>query len=388
MQRQAHTRETILTIVTVVLTAFLAVTGVRSAEGQQLRKMPPIGLLVYGNPPPAPSQEQQVIEGLRDLGWVDGQNMRLVIRYAEGLPEQLPALTRELVEARVDSIVGVGTDVAKVVRSVTDTLPLVMTVSEDPVEIGLAASLSRPGGNLTGVTCISAELAAKRLELLKEVVPQATRVAVLWNPAHVDLEFKELELAGRAFGITLQSVEVRSLEEWDVAFRAVASERADALVVVPSRMINHNAKRIAAFALEQRLPTVSLWRSFTEAGGLMSYGPNIGAMIRRTAAHVDKIERRQAGRLADRAANAFRACRKSQDRPGAEPHDFPTRSVPSGRGHPISGGGESVPCAAPGEQQEGVPASVPGRRAEPGTGRATGSQLGRRCSSMKSVAAP
>jgi putative tryptophan/tyrosine transport system substrate-binding protein len=289
MQRQAHTRETILTIVAVVLTAFLAVTGVRSAEGQQLRKMPPIGLLVYGNPPPAPSQEQQVIEGLRDLGWVDGQTMRLVIRYAEGRPERLPALTRELVEARVDLIVGVGTDVAKVVRSVTDTLPLVMSVSEDPVEIGLVASLSRPGGNLTGVTFISAEMAAKRLELLKEVVPQAVRVVVLWNPAHVDLEFKELELAGRAFGITLQSVEVRSPEEWDGAFRAVASARADALVVVPSRMINHNAKRIAAFALEQRLPTVSLWRSFAEAGGLMSYGPNIGAMVRRTAAHVDKI---------------------------------------------------------------------------------------------------
>ena len=260
-----------------------------AATAQPSTKVPRIGLLVYGNPPPAPSQEQQVIEGLRDLGWVDGQNMRLVIRAAEGRPERLPALTRDLVEAGVDLIVGVGTDVTKVVKSVTGTIPLVMSVSEDPVEIGLVASLSRRGGNLTGVTFISAELAAKRLELLKEVVPQAARVAVLWNPAHVDLEFKELEPAGRALGITLQSVEVRLPEEWDGAFRVVAGGQVDALMVVPSRMINHNAKRIAAFALEQRLPAVSLWRSFAEAGGLMTYGPNIGAMVRRTATHVDKI---------------------------------------------------------------------------------------------------
>jgi putative ABC transport system substrate-binding protein len=278
-----------LTIVVVVLTAFLAVTGVRSAKGQQPRGMPRIGLLVYGNPPPAPSQEQQVIEGLRDLGWVDGQTMRLVMRAAEGRPERLPALTRELVEAGADLIVGVGTDVAKVVKSVAGTIPLVMSISEDPVEIGLVASLSRPGGNLTGVTFISAELAAKRLELLKEVVPQAARVALVWNPAHVDLEFKELEPAGRALGITFQSVEVRSPDEWDGAFRVVAGGQVDALMVVPSRMINHNTQRIAAFALEQRLPAVSLWRSFAEAGGLMTYGPNIGAMVRRTATHVDKI---------------------------------------------------------------------------------------------------
>jgi len=289
MQRQAHMRKTMLQIVAVVLTAFLAVTGVHSAEGQQPRKVPQIGLLVYGNPPPAPSPEQQVIEGLRYLGWVDGQTMRLVIRAAEGRPERLPELTRELVESRVDLIVGVGTDVAKVVSGVTGTMPLVMSVSEDPVEIGLVASLSRPSGNMTGVTFISAELAAKRLELLKEVVPQASRVAVLWNPAHVDLEFKNLEPAARAIGITLQSVEVRLPEEWDGAFQAVAGGRADALIVVPSRMINHNAQRIATFALEHRLPAVSLWSAFAEAGGLLTYGPNIGAMIRRTATHVDKI---------------------------------------------------------------------------------------------------
>jgi putative tryptophan/tyrosine transport system substrate-binding protein len=280
------TRRTVGLFVTLAL-GFLVVP--LAATAQPSTKVPRIGLLVYGNPPPALSPEQQVIEGLRELGWVDGQNMRLVIRPAEGRPERLPDLTRQLVESSVDLIVGVGTDVAKVVRSVTGTMPLVMSVSEDPVEIGLVASLSRPGGNLTGVTFISAELAAKRLELLKEVVPQAARVAVLWNPVHVDLELKELEPAGRALGIRLQSVEVRAPGELDGAFRVVAGGRADALLVVPSRMINHHAKRIAAFAMEHRLPAVSMWRAFAEAGGLMTYGPNVGAMIRRTAAHVDKI---------------------------------------------------------------------------------------------------
>jgi putative ABC transport system substrate-binding protein len=289
MQRQATLRKTLLKSVAVVLTAFLAMTGIRAAAGQPPRHVPRIGLLVYGTPPPAPSPEQQVIEGLRELGWVDGQTMRLVIRAAEGRPERLPDLTRELMASSVDLIVGVGTDVAKVVRSVTGTVPLVMSISEDPVEVGLAASLSRPGGNLTGVTFISAELAAKRLELLKEVVPQASRVAVLWNPAHVDLEFKALAPAGRALSLTLHSVEVRSPEELDGAFRVVAGGQFDALMVVPSRMINHNAKRIAAFTLEQRLPAMSLWSAFAEAGGLMTYGPNLGAMIRRTATHVDKI---------------------------------------------------------------------------------------------------
>lgn len=278
-----------LRIVTLVLTAFLVVTSPHPAKGQLPKKVPRVGVLVYGSPPPAPSPEQNVIQGLRELGWVDGQNLGLVIRYAEGRPERLPDLARELVESRVDVVVAVGTDVSKVVRSVTATIPIVMSASEDPVELGLVATLSRPGGNMTGVTFISSELAAKRLEVLKEVVPRASRMAVLWNPTHVDLEFKQLEVAGRGLGITLQSVEVRSPEELDGAFRAIAGGRADALMVVPSRLINLNLKRIAAFALERRLPAVSMWRSFAEVGGLITYGPDAGAMIKRTASHVDRV---------------------------------------------------------------------------------------------------
>jgi putative ABC transport system substrate-binding protein len=189
----------------------------------------------------------------------------------------------------VDLIVAVGTDVTKVVKNVAGAIPIVASMSEDPVEIGLVASLSRPGGNVTGVTFISSELAAKRLELLKEIIPGVSRVAVLWDPTHVDLEFRELEAGARVLGVRLQSVEVRAAAELDGAFRSVTGGRADAMIVVPSRLLNLNAKRIAAFAVERRLPAVSMWGFFAEAGGLMSYGPNIDAMIRRAATHADKI---------------------------------------------------------------------------------------------------
>ena len=276
-----------LRILVLALTALLA--GAGPGEPQQQTKVPRVGLLVYGNPPPAPFPEGTVVQGLRELGWSDGQNMTLVVRYAEGRPERLPDLARELVRSKVDLIVAVGTDVTKVVKNVAGAIPIVASMSEDPVEIGLVASLSRPGGNVTGVTFISSELAAKRLELLKEIIPGVSRVAVLWDPTHVDLEFRELEAGARALGVRLQSVEVRAAAELDGAFRRVTGGRADAMIVVPSRLLNLNAKRIVAFAVERRLPAVSMWGFFAEAGGLMSYGPNIDAMIRRAATHADKI---------------------------------------------------------------------------------------------------
>jgi len=258
-------------------------------EAQQAKRLPQVGLLVYGSPRPATFQEGAVVAGLKELGWVEGRNMVLLIRYAEGRPERLPDLARDLVASKVDIVVTVGTDVARLVKNVVAPIPLVAAMSEDPVEIGLVSSLSRPGGNITGVTFISAELAGKRLELLKELLPRASRVAILWDPTHVDSEFRELEPAARSLGITLQSVEARSTEELDAALRSVAAGGADAVMVVPSRMFNLNAKRIAEFLRERRLPAVSMWGSFAEAGGLMTYGPNIPAMIRRMATHVDKI---------------------------------------------------------------------------------------------------
>jgi putative ABC transport system substrate-binding protein len=272
-----------------ILAALLVSLGAGSGEAGQTKGIPRVGLIAYGNPPPARAPEAPLIEGLRELGWIDGQTMTLAIRYAQGRPERLPDLARELVASRVDLLAAIGTDIAKVMKSVTGTIPIVAAVSEDPVEIGLAASLSRPGSNMTGVTFISSELAAKRLELLKEIVPRMSRIAILWNPAHVDLEVRELESAARILGVRLQSVEVRAAEELEGAFRAVSTGGADALLVVPSRLINFNTRRIAGFALERRLPAVSLWKAFADAGGLITYGPNIGAMIRRAATHADKI---------------------------------------------------------------------------------------------------
>ena len=274
-------------LITAILFVLLIASAPSGLEGQA-KSAPRIGLLVYGNPPPAPSPEQNLVQGLRELGWIDGQNMTLVARYAEGRPERLAGLARELVESRVDILCGVG-DVAKILSDATKTIPIVVSVSEDPVEVGLVASLNRPGGNITGVTFVSTELAPKRLEQLKEMLPHASRVTVLLNPTHVDLEYKELEAAGRTLGIKLQAVEVRSPEELDPGLRAVAAGKPDALIFVPSRLLNLNVKRIATFALEQRLPSVSMWSAFTEAGGLMTYGPDVPSMIKRSAYHVDKI---------------------------------------------------------------------------------------------------
>jgi putative ABC transport system substrate-binding protein len=260
-----------------------------AGEAQQGKRLPVIGLLSYGSPPPAPFPEGAVVAGLKELGWVEGKNMGLLVRYADGRPERLPELARDLVAAKVDIVVAVGTDVARLVKNVVGSIPLVAAVSEDPVAIGLVASLSRPGGNMTGVTFISSELAGKRLELLKEILPRATRVAVLWNPTHVDSEVRELEPAARSLGIKLESVEVRTTEELDAALRALAAAGADAVMVIPSRMINLNAKRIAEFARERRLPAVSMWSAFAEAGALLTYGPDVPAVIRRLAIYVDKI---------------------------------------------------------------------------------------------------
>jgi putative ABC transport system substrate-binding protein len=281
--------EALVRITEIAMAGFVMAALLLSAspgEAQQAKRLPQVGLLVYGSPRPAAFPEGAVLEGLKELGWVEGQNMALLIRYAEGRPEPLPDLARDLVGSKVDVIVTVGTDVARLVKNVVGPIPLVAAVSEDPVEIGLVSSLNRPGGNMT---YMSSELAGKRLELLKEILPRASRVAILWNPTHVDSEVRELEPAARSLGIKLQSVEARTTEELDGALRAVAAGGADAVMVVPSRMINLNAKRIAEFARERRLPAVSMWGAFAEAGGLMTYGPDIPTMIGRMATHVDKI---------------------------------------------------------------------------------------------------
>jgi putative ABC transport system substrate-binding protein len=193
---------------------------------QQPTKVPRIGWLVYGSPSPESGLglDEALRQGLRDLGYVEGKNIAFEYRYAEGRPERLPGLAADLVRLKVDLIIAPG-DVAKVAREATATIPIVMMSSNDPVRAGYVASLARPGGNVTGVTFIFDELAGKRLELLKEAVPAITRVAVLWNPTHVDNEFQEMQGAARTLGIHLQSLEVRAPGELDGAFQAASRER-------------------------------------------------------------------------------------------------------------------------------------------------------------------
>lgn len=229
------------------------------------------------------------VAGLRDLGYVEGRNVALDYRHAGGRPELVPGLGLQAASLKPDVIVVLGGDMVPTVKAATSTLPVVMLTSSDPVEAGMVASFARPGGNVTGVAFVSEETAGKRLEFLKLAVPSLTRVAVLWNPDHPDGEYRSAEAAARHLGIHLQSLEVSRLADFDAAFEAARRARAEALMVVSSRFMNFNRARVLDFALRQRLPVVTGWGPWALAGGLMSYGPDLDVLARRTATHVDRI---------------------------------------------------------------------------------------------------
>jgi putative tryptophan/tyrosine transport system substrate-binding protein len=190
-----------------------------------------------------------------------------------------------------DLIVVLGGDLVPFVKGATSTIPVVMLTSQDPVEAGVVASFARPGGNLTGVAFVSSETAGKRLQFLKEAVPSLTRVAVLWSPDHPDGEYRDTEAAARRLGIHLQSLEVRRPEEFAGAFEAAMRARPEALMVVSSRFMNLNRSRVLEFVGKQRIPLVTGWGPWARAGSFMSYGPDLDALVRRAATHVDKILR-------------------------------------------------------------------------------------------------
>jgi putative ABC transport system substrate-binding protein len=230
-------------------------------------------------------------EGLRDLGYVEGRNVQIEYRWAEGKYERFPELVAELVALKVDVMVTAGTPAALAVKRATVTIPLVMVAVGDPVGTGLVASLARPGGSMTGLTSIAPDLEGKRLELLREAVPKLSRVSVIWNPAnpfHVTAE-REARSAAQALHMTVHSVGVRTAQELDPAFDAIVKERPGAFIVLADRVFLHNRSRIVAFAARQRLPGVYAYRELVEAGGLMSFGPNYADMHRRAATFVDKI---------------------------------------------------------------------------------------------------
>ena len=233
-------------------------------------------------------------QGLRDLGYVEGRNLVIEYRFAEGKSERLPALAAELVALKVDVIVAVTTPEALAAKKATRTLPIVFVAAADPVTSGLVSSLARPGGNVTGLSSFFPELVGKRLELLTQAVPGVTRVAVLWHPGAMGERtgkdmLKEAEVAARVLGVRLQFVEARGPADFDRAFSAMTRARAGALTVLASAMFANERRRLADLAAKNRLPAVYPQRAYVDAGGLMAYGPNLADMHRRAATYVDKI---------------------------------------------------------------------------------------------------
>ena len=278
--------------------AFLGslVCGLLAAPGaagaQQTGKVPRIGWL---GGPTRESAEPFVREfqlGLKDLGWVEGQNIVIEWRFAGGRAERLPGLAAELVRLRVDLIVTPSTPTILAAKNATTTIPIVTVGGGDPVELGLVASLARPGGNITGLTTVvSQEIAGKQLELLKETVPKVSRMAVLWNPTTRGnaLALREAEIAARALGVELQVLEARSLNDFESAFSAMSKKRAGALLVLGDVMFTTHRRRLADLAAKNRLPAMYGARQSVDEGGLVSYGANGLDNFRRAAVYVDKI---------------------------------------------------------------------------------------------------
>ena len=258
------------------------------AAQAQSSKVARVGILLYGTPQADPNLAD-LRRSLRDLGYLEDRNLFLEYRFAEGKPERLPELATELVRVKPDLIVALGGDVTPAVQQATQTIPVVMWVSNDPVQSGLVTSLARPTRNLTGITLILDALAGKRLAFLKEAAPRVSKVGILWNPEHADPEFRENQLAARTLGIQLQSLETRRPEDFDAAFQTAGRERTDAIIVVSSRLMILQSQRILDFAAGNRVPAVGGWGPWCQRGALLSYGPNLPQMAQRAATYVDRI---------------------------------------------------------------------------------------------------
>jgi len=273
-----------------------AVTLPASVHAERAAKVVRIGFLVTGR---LDLPEQQVTidafrEGLRAHGYVEGQNIAIEYRAADGDIERFRELAEELVRLKLDLIVASNTPAGLAAKRATTTLPIVVPVMGDPVGDGLVASLARPGGNVTGMTFLGPELATKRLELLKRALPAISRVAALWHPgAYGESTMHEMmgqiAAAAGSLGLTLQLTEVRGAAEFDRAFLAMTEERADAVIVMPSPMLFTEQRNIVGLATKHRLPLIAMARQFAELGGLMAYGANIPDLFRRSAGYVDMI---------------------------------------------------------------------------------------------------
>ncbi len=261
-----------------------------AAEAQAAAKVPRIGYLTTVSRADDRRLES-LRQGLRELGYAEGQTIAIEYRFADGRPERLPALAAELVGLKVDVIVTAGPPAPQVAKQATSTIPIVFTVAGDPVGEGLVASIARPGGNVTGLASIAAEVVGKQLELLKEVVPKVSRVAVLQDPNHPGhpLMLRQLEGPARALGVQLHVVQAGSPAEIDAAFAAMRGQRVGGVLVLRDSFFNAQRAQIAALAAKSGLPAVYGFSEHAEAGGLMAYGANVPFMYRRAATYVDKI---------------------------------------------------------------------------------------------------
>jgi putative ABC transport system substrate-binding protein len=246
-----------------------------------------VGILLFNSPqidPIAP-----LLQALQALGYVDGKTVVIDYRFAEGKSERLHDLAAQLVELKPDVIFAFGGDVAAHAKRSTSTIPIVVMVSNDPVQSGLVASVARPGGNITGMTQIYDELSGKLVELLKEAVPGMSRVAVIWNPDHADPEFRETLRAAKALGVQVQSLEVRKPADFESAFTAAITARAEGLIIVSSRLLLQQRAQIVEFGSKNKIIMVGNWGDWTKDGLLLTYGPNAAEMVRGIAVYLDKI---------------------------------------------------------------------------------------------------
>ena len=261
-----------------------------AARAQQAGKVYRIGLFSAGGPI---QSKKILVNGLRELGWIEGKNILFEGRFAENRLERLPGLAAELVSLDVDVIVAIGTLAPLAAKRATTTIPIVMANAGDPLGSGLVASLARPGGNVTGMSLMAPDLGGKRLELLREVLPSLSRVAVIWNAAnpYSALVFEETQRAVKTLAIELQSLEVRSPDDFDGAFDSAMRQKVDALVIVEDPLTFDHLKRIAEFCADSRLPAVYGLRAFADVGGLMTYGASNADLFRRAVGYIDKILR-------------------------------------------------------------------------------------------------
>jgi len=277
-------REFVATVLAVSLSPQIALA-------QRSSRIVKIGHLESGFPSSAPNLLAEFRKGLRDLGYVDGENLFIVSRYGEGREERLRPLAEELVQYGVDVIFAIGPPQALAAAKATAKIPIVFVGGGDPVQVGLVKSFAHPGGNATGLTFVTVDLASKRIQLLKEAIPSAKRLAILWNPDNTinKFELKEAMTTADALTLTALPIEAKSLEDIDEAFAAMANQRADAALVLSSPLTFPNRPRIAAAALKARMPTLGALREYAQSGLLMAYGPSYADHCRRAATYVDEI---------------------------------------------------------------------------------------------------